>query len=287
MFTWLKEPLLHFLVLGALIFALYGFIGPDAPADDEIVVTRGQQEHLVTAFSRTWQRPPTQTEFNGIVDDWIREEIAYRESQTMGLDTDDTIIRRRLRQKLEVLAEDIVSIAEPTPEALAQYLADNQADYTLEPVYTLRQVYFSVDRRRGEAMQDAEQALLLLQTDSVLTNPEDLGDPISLRHRYVNEREGSLAATFGLEFTEGLMDIEPGNWSGPVRSGYGLHLVLIEEFMPGRPLTLAEAERDVRRDWAIEQRVRAIDTLYESLREKYTITVEPMAAPAADEAAGP
>ena len=113
MSNWLKEPLLHFLVLGALVFVLYTFIGPDAPSDDQIVVTRGQQEHLVMAFARSWQRPPSQTEFNGIVDDWIREEIAYREGLSMGLDTDDTIIRRRLRQKLEVIAEDIVSMAEP------------------------------------------------------------------------------------------------------------------------------------------------------------------------------
>ena len=136
---WIKEPLLHFIVLGALVFALYGFIGPDKPADDEIIVTRGQQEHLVTAFTRTWQRPPTQAEFTGIVDDWIREEIAYREGLGMGLDTDDTIIRRRLRQKLEVLAEDIVSMAEPTEEILQQYLEENQTTYTREPVYTLRQ----------------------------------------------------------------------------------------------------------------------------------------------------
>ena len=174
MFNWLKEPLLHFIVLGALVFAWYSFVGPDNPADDEIIVTRGQQEHLVTGFTRTWQRPPTQAEFTGIVDDWIREEIAYREGLGMGLDVNDTIIRRRLRQKLEVLAEDIVSMAEPTEEILQQYLEENRSAYTLEPTYTLRQIYFSVDDRGATAEQDAEQALLLLETDSALTNPEDL-----------------------------------------------------------------------------------------------------------------
>lgn len=274
---WLKEPLLHFLVLGALVFALYGYIAPDGPADNEIVVTRGQQEHLVTAFTRTWQRPPTQAEFTGIVDDWIREEIAYREGLEMGLDTNDTIIRRRLRQKLEVLAEDIVSLTEPTNEILQQYLADNQSSYTREPVYTLRQVYFSEDSRGANAMQDAGQALLLLNTDSTLTNPENLGDPLSLPHRVVGERESALGATFGREFTEGLRDAKPGTWQGPIRSGYGVHLVLVEEFLPGRPLTLEEAERNVRRDWDNEQRVTNIDTLYERLRDAYTITIEPMA----------
>ena len=190
MSNWLKEPLLHFLVLGALVFVLYGFIGPDAPSDDEIVVSRGQQEHLVTAFTRTWQRPPTQVEFTNIVDDWINEEIAYREGLSMGLDTDDTIIRRRLRQKLEILAEDIVSLAEPTEEMLQEYLEQNIATYTAEPVYTLRQIYFNADTRGAQAEQDAEQALLLLATDAGLTNPENLGDRLSIPYRYVQKREG-------------------------------------------------------------------------------------------------
>jgi len=277
MSNWLKEPLLHFLVLGALVFVLYGFIGPDAPSDDEIVVTRGQQEHLVTAFTRTWQRPPTQVEFSKIVDDWINEEIAYREGVTMGLDTDDTIIRRRLRQKLEILAEDIVSLVEPTEEMLQEYLAENVDSYTLEPVYTLRQIYFNVDERGAAAEQDAEQALLLLKTDSGLTNPEDLGDRLSIPHRYVQQREGKLVGILGRAFVDGLRDFEPGTWQGPILSGYGLHLVFIEDFNPGRPLTLEEARRDVRRDWDNEERIQAIARLYEELRANYTITVEPMA----------
>jgi hypothetical protein len=282
MSNWLKEPLLHFLILGALVFALYGFIGPDAPGDDEIVVTRGQQEHLVTAFTRTWRRPPTQIEFTNIVDDWIREEIAYREGLSMGLDTDDTIIRRRLRQKLEILAEDIISLAEPTDEMLKEYLEQNADMYTLEPRYTLRQVYFNVDDRGAAAEQDAEQALLLLQTDSTLTNPADLGDRISIPHRQVDKREAEFAGTFGRQFADALRDLEPGKWQGPILSGFGLHLVYIEELLPGRALTFEEAERDVRRDWDNERRVEAIDKLYEELRLQYTITVEPMSLDAAE-----
>ena len=274
MSNWLKEPLLHFMILGALVFVLYGFVGPDAPSDDEIVVTSSQQEHLITAFARTWQRPPTQAEFNNIVNDWVREEIAYREGLSMGLDTDDTIIRRRLRQKLEVIAEDIVSMAEPTDVVLQEYMEQNQAEYSLEPVYTLRQVYFNVDQRGAAAEQDAEQALLLLKTDSALTNPEDLGDGLSLPHRYVGKREAELAGTFGGQFIAGLRNLEPGKWQGPVLSGYGLHIVLIEELDSGRPLTLDEARREVRRDWDNEQRIRAIDRLYEELSATYTITVE-------------
>jgi hypothetical protein len=274
---WIKEPLLHFIVLGALVFALYGYVGRDGPADDEIAVTRGQQQRIITAFTRTWQRPPTQEEFTNLVDDWIREEIAYREGQTMGLDTDDTIIRRRLRQKLELLAEDVVSMAEPTTDDLQQYLEVNQADYVAEPVYTLRQVYFSPDERGADVLRDAEQALVLLRSGDALVNPEEVGDALSLPHRFVNERQTALAARLGGEFAEGLRDIDAGRWDGPVMSGFGYHLVYIEEFSPGRPLTLEEVEREIKRDWSNRQRIRTIDTMYERLRERYTVTVEPMA----------
>ena len=164
----------------------------------------------------------------------------------------------------------------PWAIAVSARLEENQSTYTREPVYTLRQVYFSTDERGAMAAQDAGQALLLLETDSSLTNPEELGDPLSLSHRYIAKDEGFIAATFGKDFANGLRDLEPGKWQGPIRSGYGLHLVLIEEFSAGRALTLEEAERDVRRDWANEQRVKGIDRLYDELRGRYTITVEPM-----------
>ncbi len=274
-----KEPLLHFLLLGVLIFIAYDFVSTDMPTEDEIVVSRAQQQRLIDAFSVTWKRLPTAQEFEGIVDDWIREEVAYREAVAMGLDTDDTIIRRRLRQKLEVLAEDIVSIAEPTTAELERFLAENQTDYVEEPIYTLRQVYFSLDARGRAAQQDAEQALLLVNTDAQLTNPQTLGDPIPLPHRIEERRESEIAAQFGREFVDGLRGIEPGDWRGPIRSGYGLHLVLIEDYVPGRALSLEEAAREIKRDWHNRQRVQAIDQLYDRLGARYTITVEDPAEP--------
>ncbi len=271
----MKEPLLHFLVLGALIFAAYSFVGDDGPAEDEILVTRGQQDRLVAAFQTTWKRPPTQREFDGLVDNWIREEIAYREAVEMGLDANDMILRRRLRQKFELVAEDIVSLVEPTTEELEQFLADNPADYAQDSTYSLRQIFFSTDTRGDSARQDAEQALLLLQTDPQLTNPETLGDVAALPYRLVGEPETDVSAQFGRDFAAALRAVELGRWHGPVRSGYGLHLVMIDEYVPGRAPTLEEVERSVRRDWLTRQRDQAIDRLYERLRAEYQIRVEP------------
>jgi hypothetical protein len=274
MSNWLKEPLVHFLVLGAIIFAVYSKMNPSGPADNEIIVTQGQQEHLVSAFTRTWNRPPTPQEFTGIVQDWIREEIAYRQGLEMGLDGNDTIIRRRLRQKLELLAEDIVTLAPPTTEDLEAYRVANEADYTVEPVYTLRQVYFSLDRRGESAMRDAEQALVMLDTDAGMVDFTQMGDPISLPSRVVSERASAIDGLFGQTFTAALADIETGRWAGPVRSGYGVHLVYIEDFQPGRALTLEEAQADVRRDWENTRRIETIDRLYARLAEQYEITIE-------------
>ena len=111
----LREPLLHFLLLGAAIFGAYRLLS-DARATQpgNIVVTQGRIEALVAAFTRTWQRPPTASEREGLIRDYIREEVYVREAIALGLDQDDMVIRRRLRQKLEFVSEDLTAPAEPT-----------------------------------------------------------------------------------------------------------------------------------------------------------------------------
>ena len=125
MSRWLKEPLIHFLILGGLIFLAYDWLASKGSEPGEIFISRGQQENLLNTFSRTWQRPPTPQEYQGLLQDYIRQEIAYRESQAMSLDQDDIVIRRRLRQKLELLAEDIASLAVPSGDELQTHLDDN------------------------------------------------------------------------------------------------------------------------------------------------------------------
>jgi hypothetical protein len=279
---WFKEPLLHFLVLGGLIFVLYTWLTPDGPAEDEIVVTRGQQEHLAVTFTRTWQRPPTESEFSALVDDWVREEIAWREGVRMGLDSGDTVIRRRLRQKLELLAEDVVAQTLPDDAALQAWLDGHPADYTQEARYTFSQVYFSPDRRGAATALDAEQALLLLRTPDAALDPATMGDPLPLPRQLENEREGAIAAQFGLVFSEALAGLAQGEWQGPVESGYGLHLVRVEDVSPGRPLGLEEARAQVLRDWQNQRRIESLEQMYQRLAEQYRVTIEPRQPVAAD-----
>jgi hypothetical protein len=240
----------------------------------QIFISRGQQENLLNTFGRTWQRPPTPEEFQGLLKDYVRQEIAYRESQTMGLDRDDIVIRRRLRQKLELLAEDVASLAAPTDQDLQAYLDTHTADFVVEPRLTLRQVYFSRDRRGAETERDALQLLQRIGTDGPDGEFEQFGDPLPLPPELRDVRESEIARLFGSVFTDGLQGLETGHWTGPVESGFGLHLVFIEAREAGRAPELAEVREAVQREWLSERRRAAVDGLYERLAENYTIEIE-------------
>lgn len=279
---WLKEPLVHFLVLGGLIFLAYSLFSDQGPAEDEIFISRGQQENLLNTFSRTWQRPPTPAEFQGLLQDYIRQEIAYRESVEMGLDQDDIVIRRRLRQKLELLAEDVAALVPPTEQDLRQYLENNAVDFQLEPRLSLRHVYFSRDRRGAAAEQDARQLLQRITTAGPEGDFDMQGDPLPLPMEITGSRESEVSRLFGEVFTETLKGMETGRWDGPVPSGYGLHLVFIEERTAGRTPELSEVRAAVEREWLSERRKQSVDGLYERLAENYTIEIESLL----DEAGG-
>jgi hypothetical protein len=215
------------------------------------------------------------------VDDWIREEIAYREGLAMGLDTSDLIIRRRLRQKLELLAEDVISLDEPSDEVLQAYLNENTGDYRLEPRYSLRQIYFSTDYRGANAEADALALLEELEAGEVDdTDWAALGDRIALPPESRDTRVSALAARFGDSFAESLADLETGAWQGPVQSGFGLHLVYLDAVDDGRALTLDEARDAVLRDYEAKRLRESVAALYDRLRERYEIVVEPLIDPA-------
>jgi len=281
MSKWLREPLLHFLLLGAAIFLLYQQVAGKGGEPGEIFISRGQQENLLNTFSRTWQRPPTPAEFQGLLQDYIRQEIAYRESQAMGLDQDDIVIRRRLRQKLELLAEDIASLAAPTEQELQAYLDEHPDDFALEPRLSLRQVYFSRDRRGEAAEQDALQLLQRISTAGPEGDLEQFGDPLPLPAELRDMRESEVARLFGTQFTAGLHGLESGRWAGPVESGFGLHLVFIEDRQAGRVPQLAEVRDAVQREWLSRRRQQAVDGLYDRLAENYTVEIEPLIDPEA------
>jgi hypothetical protein len=272
----LQEPLLHFLLLGAALFIAYARISRsgDRRAPDEIVVTVGQVEHLAAGFAKTWQRAPSAAELKGLIDDWVREEIATREAIAMGLDQGDSVIRRRLRQKLEFVSEDIAAESEPTNADLGAYLQAHPDSFRVEPRLTFRQVCFDPDKRGDHLARDVAQALALLTSDAAAADRSVLGDSLLLEESFQSTPVGEIGKQFGEKFAESLVGLAPGRWHGPVESGYGVHLVRVTERTEGRVPELAEVRDAVRREWANARRIQCNRDFYQALLQRYTVTVE-------------
>ena len=273
-----REPLVHFLVLGALLFLAFQWRGADGPGSNRIVLTPGQIEALAAGFARTWQRPPTDEELKGLIDDHVRDEIATREAMALGLDRDDTVIRRRLRQKLEFAAEDAIDATPPTEADLQSWLDQNAAKYQTDPQVAFRQVYLSPDRRGAAVEEDARKLLARLSGARPDAPTDTVGDVLMLPGEMPLSSRTEVARQFGEEFADALLVQEPGRWAGPVRSGYGLHLVHVRERIDGRLPLLADVRQLVERDFMAARRRQRLDAMYERLLQRYRVTVEPRTA---------
>lgn len=271
----LREPLLHFLVLGFALFLTYGWLsGRGVLTGDRIVITQGRVEQLAAGFEAIHQRTPTASEMDGMIEEAVREEIYSREAKSMGLDQDDTIIRRRLMTKLQFLSEDTMPIAEPTDAQLQAYLEAHAADFHVERHYSFTHVYLN-PQRHGEHLGADVQALLaqLHQRDGT-ADASKLGDPFLLELRFDDVAAGELAHRFGADFESALRTLPTGEWSGPVPSSYGTHVVFVRERNDERTATLGDVRDDVRRKWVHDQREQVNDRYYADLRKRYKVTVE-------------
>jgi hypothetical protein len=271
----LREPLLHFILLGAAIFAVYGFISrhrTDKPG--EIVVTQGTLENIITGFTRTWQRPPTEEELRGQIRDYIREEAAYREALAMGLDRDDTIVRRRLRQKLEFLSDDLATSVEPTDAELQTFLQAHAGLFQSEPRFTFRQVYLNPQQHGASLSADEAHLLAGLQCAGPNADLSALGDPFLLAPSFQNVSLAEVKQVFGDQFASALAALSTSRWQGPVASGYGAHFVFLSQRTEGSLPELAEIRDQVRREWFNSKRNDATEKFYQRLLKRYTVKIE-------------
>jgi len=270
----LDEPLTRFLFVGALIFATYGWRSRHgAPSPGRIVVSQGQLASMMVGFTRTWQRPPTPGEWEGLVADRVREEVYFREAMALGLDRDDTIIRRRLRQKMEFISEGRGAPAGATEAELGAYLAAHPELFRVEPRFTFRHVYLNPDRHGGGLERDAARLLARLKAEPG-ADTEALGDPFLLEHEFASVTAGEVGKQFGKEFAAKLGGIPPRQWQGPIGSGYGLHLVWVGARAEGGLPALADVRDAVRREWDSARRKEANERFYQDLLERYTVTIE-------------
>ena len=277
----LREPLLQFLALGAVLFWLHGLVGKrSADIPDKILVSAARIANLGDGFARTWRRPPSEQELQGLIEDYIRDEVFYREGRAAGLDRDDVIIRRRVRQKMEFLAEDM-SVPEPSDEQLAAYLASNPDRFRGKDQITFHQVFLSPTRRANTIESDSKQVGSVLARADGVVDATALGDPFLLGEEFRGVSPSQITSIFGEDFGEQIFAMETGRWQGPISSGFGQHFVFIRERASGSLPPLDAIRPAVSREWANARRLEVEQKLYASLRNRYEIVVEAPSAKAA------
>ncbi|MGB5425911.1 MAG: peptidyl-prolyl cis-trans isomerase [Gammaproteobacteria bacterium] len=273
----LREPLVHFMFIGAVIYLLYGMFAEPVPeADDKtIVVTAGEIEWMQTAWKKRWNRPPTDKELDGLMQQYIRETVLYREALTMGLNQHDQVIRRRLAQKLEFLARDLVALTPPTEEELQAYFDEHRKRYQEPTRYTFTQVFIDPDKRGDATLDDAEaiKATLMAEGDAI-ENAAVLGDDLMLQDYYPEKDQAEIQKFFGSGFAEALIALSPGQWHGPVPSGYGVHLVYISNITEPPAPVFTEVRERVVQDWTTDRSEELNEQFYTNLRNQYTVVIE-------------
>ncbi|MCV3243438.1 peptidylprolyl isomerase [Mesorhizobium sp. ZC-5] len=265
----LREPLLHFLTIGAVLFGVYQFSDAgDEPASDEIIVSAGQIRSIAAIFSQTWQRPPNAKELDALVDEHIRDEVLYRQGVAMGLDKDDTVIRRRIRQKMEFVA-DMTADVEPTEAELKAFVAEHPEWFRSEARFSFEQVYFPAGVPNAERLNH-----VLRDLNAGTVDASSVGSPLMVGTDFRDVSRSAVAKTFGDDFAMGIDRSAPGGWSGPVTSAYGTHLVRVTGRVDAREPPVEEVRDAARREWLHARKVVANEALYQRLRSTYVVKID-------------
>lgn len=270
-----REPLLHFLLIGAAFFLFYNLfsnLGPDQ-SSKTIVVGADEIEWMKASWQQRWNRPPLPRELDSMIQDYIRETVLYREALALGLDKDDRFIRQRLSLKMEFLAADLATLTPPSEDALTAYFEAHRERYLDSPRYTFSQLYFDPGKRGDTAMWDAEATKRRLDAGEV-ADPASLGDRLMLGSDFTGKDQIEIQKLFGPEFAASLAGLEPGQWYGPLLSGYGVHLVYVSRVdVPPDP-DIAAIRDKLLQDWTSDKGEELKKEFYAGLRDQYTIIIE-------------
>ncbi len=278
----LTEPLAQFLLIGVALFAISAYVqrtGTNTSAPKQIVLSLDDLRQIEMVFQSQWRRQPTPQEFDALVEAKVQEEILYREALAMGLDKDDEIVKRRMAQKMQFIAEDVAAAHAPSTAELRTWFTANTAKFALPGRISFRQIYFSPDQRGTHARDDAVAALKALDGQPI-DSPRAVGDPTLLQDYYGDRTSEQLAKDFGPVFAQAASRLAPGSWQGPIESGFGWHLVFVDTVIPGRVPGFEEVEPDIKTAWLGEQKSLAWKTSYDALRAKYVVLL-PRVPPAA------
>ena len=272
-----REPLVHFILIGGLIYLAYALTLPDKvePDQREVRVTANEIQWLEDSWQKRWNRAPTSKELQGLIKAYVRETVLYREALAMGLDKDDTIIRRRLAQKLEFLSQDLLQPPDPSERELRTFFDEHSEQFRGPELLTLTHVFFDPDKRGDKTLKDAVAAKTGLPHDGNLSGIENVpGDRFMLQSYYPERSNAELSKLFGSGFADSVFKLEPKQWHGPVLSAYGAHLVFIHDLQVSPAPKFASLKEKVRSAWEKQRRSELNRKFIERLLARYTVTIE-------------
>jgi hypothetical protein len=279
-----QEPLIHFLLLGALLFGAYAWRNRSVPGEvraGQVLISERDVVWLKETWAKQWQREPDQDELRGLVTEFLKEELLAREAREMGLDQEDVYVRRRLAQKMEFLVQDTSRLAVPTEDDLRRFYSAHPERFSEPAMISFTQIYFSREARTNAAA-DARAALAQLNrgsaTNGSLAAPQ-LGDRFMLDSEFHEADPAAVAGQFGVKFAEAVFGLPLNTWHGPVESGYGVHLVRLTAQTPARLRDFAAVRTQVLDRWQ-EQRQREDNQKYfASLLKKYDVVFDASVKP--------
>ncbi|PQJ28299.1 peptidyl-prolyl cis-trans isomerase [Rubritalea profundi] len=268
----LKEPLLHFMLIGAGLFALYGWVNPEANQDgdrEKIVITEGRIAQFISIYEKTWQHPPSQDELKSLIDDYVLEEIYYRQAVAMGIDQDDTIIRRRMRQKLEFLTDDVMLGTDANDEDLSKFLHAHPEKFSKDGLYSFEQIFINPQRHRDDLEGYLASVRAKLKAGEIVTS-----DSYFLPPKNMQTPAWKVDRDYGAGFAKKLDGLVLADWSEPLRSGLGVHFVRLSERTAGSLPALVDVRQRVEREWLHAKKVEKRSAFNEKFVEQYDIVIE-------------
>lgn len=284
----LREPLLHFLLAGALLFGIYAWLnrggGDSGDLDRTVQITEREILWLTETWTRQWQRAPDERELQGLITDYLREELLAREARSLDLDRDDVIVRRRLAQKMDFMLEDTARLAAPTDEQLRTLYEADRARFDAPATVSFEMVFFSAEMRGERAAGDAQALLARLNAAGTTADPGDAGDATLLPLEMSDADQQAIASVFGDEFAGAVMAQAPGGWQGPFASAFGQHLVRVGARREGAAREFDEIRADLVEEWHRRGQTDAKALYFRGLLERYDIEATDSVRPLIDSA---
>jgi hypothetical protein len=277
----LKEPLLHFVLIGAVLFGAYAWRNRGAQNDAggrQVRISESDVLWLKKTWAKQWQREPTREELRGLVTEFLKEELLAREAREMGLDQNDVFVRRRLAQKVEFMVQDTSRLAVPTEDDLRRFYAAHPERFSDPARVSFTHVYFSREQRQ-DAAADARTALTGLSHAPPDAGSADLGDRLLLDSEFGDVEQSAVAGLFGAKFASAVFALAPGAWHGPIESGYGLHLVRVSAQTPARPREFAQVRAQVLERWQDQRQREDNEKYFANLLKKYDVAVDASVKP--------